>query len=100
MILFLYLSKGLTMLATPSRPRVPFSRCMRTSVVSGTCLTQTAMRNFLLSPSPARALYPARAAPSLVSALAISSRWIWLVPSYIWVILASRMYFSMGYSRM
>ncbi len=35
------LSSGLRMLGTPSRTSVPLTGSMRTSLVSGTCLTQT-----------------------------------------------------------
>ena len=60
--------------ATPSRTRVFVSGLMRTFVVSGTCLMQTMI--FTAAPPHffARTL-------SLIRLRAITSRWIWLVPS-------------------
>ncbi len=68
-----YTSKGLMIEATPSRTRVLVSGLMRTLVVSGTCLMQTTI--FTRLPY----FFPRTA--SLIRFSAITSRWIWLVPS-------------------
>ncbi len=87
-----YTSNGLITLSTPSRISVFVTGSILTSVVFGTCLMQTII---FIWYDLLRWSYSALML-SLIRLAAMTFRCIWLVPSYIWVILASLIYFSTG----